>query len=329
MSRRRLLPAAALALALGVSGCAATSDPTAPPADAAGTDGAGSADRTGQAGGTTGRDPVALALADGVRRPAGPRQAARMLVAAEDAIAGPATGSARLRTAGHLAQVVYREIGEHPGWDRRVHAAVPRRLHRVLDHNVASRREFRSMHYTLSDTLPAWRIVEPAPARVLMRSYREAERRFGVDWEYLAAINVVETATGRIRGTSVAGAQGPMQFMPATWAAYGRGDVDDPHDAIQAAGRYLQAMGFRSGPGGAGARATALYRYNNHMAYVRGVTHLAQVMQQRPRAFLGYRAWEVYYLSAAGDVLLPVGYDHDEPVPVRRYVRNHPQDPRA
>ena len=44
---------------------------------------------------------------------------------------------------------------------------------------------------------------------------------FGIDWTYLASIHLVETRMGRIRGTSVAGAQGPMQFIPATWASYG------------------------------------------------------------------------------------------------------------
>ena len=150
--------------------------------------------------------------------------------------------------------------------------------------NVAARREFRSMHSTLSDTLPAWRIVEPAPAEDLMRFYRDAEAAYDVGWEYLAAINLVETAMGRIRGTSVAGAQGPMQFIPTTWARWGRGDIDDPADSIMAAARYLASNGFARGPRGV---ANALFEYNNHPAYVRGVTAYAKVMERRPRAFLG------------------------------------------
>ncbi len=34
-------------------------------------------------------------------------------------------------------------------------------------------------------------------------------------WYYLAAINLIETRMGRIDGLSTAGAQGPMQFLPA------------------------------------------------------------------------------------------------------------------
>ena len=58
----------------------------------------------------------------------------------------------------------------------------------------------------------------------------------GVPWTVLAAINLVETRMGRIVVPGSAAAQGPMQFLPATWARYGGGgDVDNPHDATAAA----------------------------------------------------------------------------------------------
>ena len=188
---------------------------------------------------------------------------------------------------------------------------------------------------TLSRTLPAWRIVEPAPATALLRFYRRAEAVFGVGWEYLAAINLVETGMGRIRGTSVAGAQGPMQFIPSTWAAWGRGDVNDPADAIMAAARYLAHNGFAR-PGGI---PDALYRYNNSTAYVRGVTHYARLMERRPRTFHGLYHWQIYYVTTEGDVRLPVGYQRNRPIPVRalpgrqpaelaRLVRHHLRDDR-
>jgi hypothetical protein len=47
-----------------------------------------------------------------------------------------------------------------------------------------------------------------------------------------AAVNFVESAFGRVRSSSSAGVQGPMQFLPSTWAAHGLGgDVHDPRDA--------------------------------------------------------------------------------------------------
>ena len=104
--------------------------------------------------------------------------------------------------------------GPARAWDAAVRAGLPRSLRSVVRDNVASRREFRAMHSELADTLPAWRIVAPAPAEDLLRYYKRGERAFGIGWEYLAAINLVETGMGRIRGTSVAGAQGPMQFLP-------------------------------------------------------------------------------------------------------------------
>jgi membrane-bound lytic murein transglycosylase B len=50
-----------------------------------------------------------------------------------------------------------------------------------------------------------------------LAAYQAAEAKLAVSWEYLAAIHLVETGLGRIRGTSSAGAQGPMQFLPSTW----------------------------------------------------------------------------------------------------------------
>ena len=89
--------------------------------------------------------------------------------------------------------------------------------------------------------LSAFRTGPAEPADRLLGYYREAQRRFGVPWQVLAAVNFIETAFGKLRSSSTAGAQGPMQFLPATWRAYGLGgDVHDPHDSILGAANYLR-----------------------------------------------------------------------------------------
>jgi membrane-bound lytic murein transglycosylase B len=92
-------------------------------------------------------------------------------------------------------------------------------------------------------------------------------------WSLLAAVGQVESGHGRNNGPSSAGAVGPMQFMPATFAIYGvdgNGDgVRDPwefHDAIFAAARYLCASGARGGSD-QGIR-TAIFAYNHAQWYV-------------------------------------------------------------
>ena len=170
-----------------------------------------------------------------------------------------------------------------------------------------------------AEQMPAWEIVAPAAPQELMAHYKEAEATFGVGWEFLAAINLVETGMGRIRGLSVAGAQGPMQFMPATWAAYGEGDVNAPRDAILAAGRYLAANDFAVDPD------HALFRYNNHVNYVAGVKDYARILQLDPGAFVDLYHWQVYYATVAGDVWLPVGYALPERVPVTDWLAANPQ----
>src|SRR5581483_3724615 len=113
--------------------------------------------------------------------------------------------------------------------------------------------------------------------------YDAAERRFGIHWQVLAAVNFVESDFGRVRNTSVAGAQGPMQFLPATWRRYGLGgDVHDPHDAIMGAANYLAASGGRHDV------RNALWHYNPSGLYVDAVLHYAHRIAHVPYAFDEY-----------------------------------------
>lgn len=160
--------------------------------------------------------------------------------------------------------------------------------------------------------LPPWRIVEPPPPGELLRDYRHAERRTGVPWEYLAAIHLVETRMGRIRGTSTAGARGPMQFLPATFEQYAAGgDIDDPADAILAAARMLRANGAP------GDLRGALYAYNHSEHYVRAVTAYAGRMARSRSAYTGYWHWQVLYHRADRTFWLPEGYPRARAVPMR------------
>ncbi|MEZ0493093.1 lytic murein transglycosylase [Kineococcus sp. TBRC 1896] len=95
----------------------------------------------------------------------------------------------------------------------------------------------------------------------------------------LAAVGQVESGHGVSTGPSAAGAVGPMQFMPATFAAYGvdgdgDGDVEagDPADAVFSAAGYLCANGAG---GGREAEAAAVFRYNHADWYVQLVQRVA------------------------------------------------------
>jgi membrane-bound lytic murein transglycosylase B len=244
---------------------------------------------------------------------------AARLTTAERLSRDAGTPRAAAAQAGFEAQALYRQLARQPRWLPAVVRAVPQRLRRTVRLHVQARRAFRGMHLTLSPTLPSWRVVAPASEPELLADYREGERRFGVPWQVLAAVNLVETSMGRIRGTSVAGAKGPMQFMPATWAMYGKGDIDDPHDAILGAARYLAHNG-----GGRGHVDRALYAYNHSSKYVNGVKAYAAVLRADPAALRGLHDWQVLYLSKRGDVWLPEGYARRSPIRAAVYVRRYP-----
>lgn len=241
------------------------------------------------------------------------------LVADELALRDPATPEDQRVAAARRQQAAYRAIGRNPQWDAIVRPRIPESLGFVFDRNIDARRQLNAMA-EVRDTLPAWRIVPPAPADQLLGYYREAEAAYGVPWNYLAAINLIETRFGSIVGTSTAGAQGPMQFMPATWAEYGQGgNLRDPRDAILGAARYLAANGFAADPD------HAIFRYNNARQYVRAVNDFAAVMAADPSTFGSYYLWDVYYFTTAGEVLLPIGYDQPVRIPVADYLATHPQ----
>ena len=122
-----------------------------------------------------------------------------------------------------------------------------------------------------------------------------AERRFGVRWQVLAAVNLVESAFGRVVNRSSAGAQGPMQFLPATWREYGLGgNVHVPRDAILGAANYLHRSGAPAD------EHAALHAYNPSNLYVDAVLAYAGAMTRDPLAYLTYYTWEASLPSTLG-----------------------------
>jgi Transglycosylase SLT domain len=271
---------------------------------------------------TAKRPTAAIALPPAPRRLASnPAQLADDLVTDEQALRDPSSSEAVLVAAAHRQQAGYRALGRHPEWDPVVRPGIPPSLLEIYDRNVDARRQLTALNEgQAKDTLPAWRIDPPTPADELLGYYRNAEAATGVAWNYLAAINLVETGLGRVVGMSHAGAQGPMQFLPSTFAKYGDGgDILSPHDSIMAAGRYLAANGF------ADDHDRAIFRYNNSSRYVGAVNDYAAVLASDPAAFAGYYRWDIYYHTTAGDVRLPIGYVATEPVSVTDYLATHPQ----
>ena len=238
-----------------------------------------------------------------VAAPENPAATASSLTRVERALRAPATPPDRIDRLGWEQQAAYHALGAHPAWLNGVLGRLPADVRPIVTANEHAGQELQALGggATRPRRLPDWRIVSPRPAQVLRAYYGEAEAASGIPWAYLAAIHLVETRLGRIQGTSSAGAQGPMQFLPATWARYGQGDINDDHDAILAAARLLQANG---GPG----MGRALLRYNNSNHYVAAVDSYAQLMLSDERSFLGYHGWQVYYATTKGAFLLPAGY---------------------
>jgi soluble lytic murein transglycosylase-like protein len=72
----------------------------------------------------------------------------------------------------------------------------------------------------------------------LVAVFRAAGAAYGIDWRLLFAQCWKESGfTLNARGA--AGEKGMAQFMPATWARFGRGDPDNPVNAAYAQAFYL------------------------------------------------------------------------------------------
>ena len=248
-------------------------------------------------------------------------ETARRLAALESQLRDPQTPADQLPDLAHQQQVIYRVLSLDRQRSQAVLDQLPTRWRSVAERHLAARRAFLAMSKRRPTQVPAWRIIPPEPLPQLLAHYRKAEAATGIEWEVLAAVNLVETGMGRIDGVSIANAQGPMQFLPTTWAepGIGRGDIRNPHDAIQAAARYLVRRG------GLKNIRRGLWGYNNSDLYGEAVLLYASLIKEDPQALVGLYHWEIHYNAQQGDLWLPVGYEQLQPLPVDRYLQLHPR----
>ena len=191
-------------------------------------------------------------------------------------------------------QRIYRDLARHDRRAQETFAQLPASVAAAARDIVGAQREL--FRITPPISARAIRTGPAEPPGVLLGYYRQGERRFHVPWRVLAAVNFVESAFNKLRSRSAAGAQGPMQFMPATWRRYGLGgDVNDPHDAILGAANYLHAAGAP------GSIRRALYAYNPSPAYVDAVLGYARRIGADRRAYYELYSWQVFVRTPAGD----------------------------
>lgn len=106
--------------------------------------------------------------------------------------------------------------------------------------------------------------------------YKDASRDYRIAWPLLAAVGKVECDHNRLRDRhgmllcvrpNSAGAVGPMQFLPSTFAAYApligeNASILDEHDSVYAAAAKLSSDGLAVDPW------RALHAYNHSDRYV-------------------------------------------------------------
>ena len=124
--------------------------------------------------------------------------------------------------------------------------------------------------------------IKGGPPTQLIPVYQAAGQRYGVPWTVLAAIHRVETNFSTHRLVSSEGAEGPMQFMPATFeffgvtapGQHGRPNINNVYDAIYSCAHMLAFNGYAKHPW------QALYLYNHSAFYVQRVLMFAQDYQR-------------------------------------------------
>jgi hypothetical protein len=242
-----------------------------------------------------------------------PARLAGQLTTAERALSERGAAPAVLARQSLIVQLACLRLTAHPAWASAVTGKVASALRAAAAADIAAAADLVALTSPHA-RLPPWRIVAAGNLAALRTDYQAAQAATGVEWSYLAAINFVETDFGRVAGPSTAGAQGPMQFLPATWAIYGHGDIHRARDAILAAARFLADHGATRDI------ASALYAYNPSWRYVDAVLRYASRLRFDPHALIGYYHRQVIYRMTRGWFLLPSGYGITpavRPIPLR------------
>ena len=198
------------------------------------------------------------------------------------------------RTAARQEEVRVYELASYVTVENSVIPMLPGSVSRPIEDAIAGLHSLYALagydQYYLVHAHFAFPYSNGATVAQLRSYYKEAQNTYGVDASYLASINFIESSFGRNNGPSSAGALGPMQFLPGTWDNYGQGgNVNDPHDAILAAARYLVHYGAP------GDMRQAIWHYNLDYDYVDAVEFFARAIRADP-------AWldRLYYWGTNG-----------------------------
>ena len=198
------------------------------------------------------------------------------------------------RTAIRQEEIRVYELASYSSVESSVIPLLPANVSRPVEDAIAGLHSLYSLagfdQYYLVHAHFVFPYANAAPVASLRGYYAEAQRKYGVDASYLASINFIESSFGRNNGPSSAGALGPMQFVPSTWSNWGQGgNINDPHDAIMAAARYLVHYGAP------GDMRTAIFHYNLDYDYVDAVEFFARAIRADP-------AWldRFYYWNTSG-----------------------------